>query len=215
VWIRYAGQSAAETPLGRLQQDINRSRQLHGRTSPSRFTNFWRIIELHNQANHTNFRFQCFDIPALIVHGRDQIQVDTREIYLTHMLGRGAALNSQPGGYHFTYRPSTTDRDILQQVISNSTNAVIYLTTIDRQFMTEIADILQYGHGDAMENILTDAVTNYYDAMNDEPAYPEFTANYFNTMIEQAWTPTTKRILGEDNTFAASPINNFGKRLHC
>ncbi|CDH56588.1 predicted protein [Lichtheimia corymbifera JMRC:FSU:9682] len=103
VWLRYIGCTFASTLFDRHMNDVA------GGSSPTRYSNFYAILRttLGRPINTRVFEFTLLDLrdqqPGRPV---DRGIVDSTEVFLIHLFGRHVLLNSKPGGYYQSYKPT-------------------------------------------------------------------------------------------------------------
>lgn len=108
VWLRYIGCTFASTLFDRHMDDVV------GGASPTRYSNFCSILRttLGRPISTRVFEFTLLNLrdqqPGRPV---DRGIVDSTEIFLIHLFGRHVLLNSKPGGYYQSDKPTEQEKE--------------------------------------------------------------------------------------------------------
>lgn len=198
VFVRYVGATGDDTPLGRLQHDLDVAHQ-GGR----RFSNF--TMTIRQLFPHM---VQVYHIPLLATAGvfgqpgPQSAELDAIERILIHLLDRQCLINSQPGGFYISYTSNENDLNLLAQV--NAPNALAYLVAPDnieniRHVDQQLLDSFQAYRTElaGVDQVMADRITNDHLELFAHQALPH--ANRFHQVNEEtAIVPFM--IVGKDNT---------------
>lgn len=197
-FMRYVGATAGDTPLGRLENDMENA-HLGGR----RFSNFVNTV----RQLFPHKVFHVYHIPLLVTAGvfgqpgPQSAELDGIERILIHLLDRPCLLNSQPGGFYISYTGNEEDLQLLTHI--NVPNALQYLVTRDNLDNVRHVD----------QQVLTDFQTYRTELAHDDPVMANrITDEHLELFAHQA-LPHANRFHQINEQIAMVPFMVIGKDI--